>query len=240
MIDLESAMEFSQPMFTKQSEFIQYIASLPDDGDGRIPPLNELSQMLGISVATLREQLEVARTLGVVDVKPRAGIHKLEYSFRPAVMTSLTYALSSESAPFAQYASLRKHIEASYFIEAVQALLPEDKRNLEIIVARAEDKLRRRPVVIPTGEHREFHLVIYKRLNNKFVMGLLEAYWDLYKAVGFEIYPDMEYVNRIWQYHRKTINLIKDRQYEQAYQSLMEHMELIVLRENKVPRQSFE
>jgi hypothetical protein len=41
-------MEFSQPMFTKQSEFIQYIASLPDDGDGRIPPLNELSQMLGI------------------------------------------------------------------------------------------------------------------------------------------------------------------------------------------------
>lgn len=233
-------MEFSQSVFSSQSEFMQYIASLPDDGDGRVPPLSELSQMLGISVATLREQLEVARMMGIVEVKPRAGIHKLSYSFKPAVMTSLTYALASESAPFAQYANLRKHLEASYFVEAVKALMPEDKRELEAIVVRAEEKLRRHPAVVPVSEHRDFHLLIYKRLNNPFVIGLLEAYWDIYKASGFEIYPDMEYVNRIWQYHRKTIDLIKDRQYDLAQQSLMEHMELIALREKKVPRQSFE
>jgi DNA-binding FadR family transcriptional regulator len=233
-------MEFSQSVFSSQSEFMQYIASLPEENDGRVPPLSELSQMLGISVATLREQLEVARMMGIVDIKPRAGIHKVPYSFRPAVMTSLTYALASESAPFAQYANLRKHLETSYFLEATQALLPEDKRDLEIIVLRAEEKLRRRPVIIPTSEHRDFHMLIYKRLNNRFVSGLLEAYWDLYKASGFEIYPDMEYVTRIWQYHRKTLDLIKNHQYELAQQSLMEHMELITLREKKVPRQSFE
>ena len=233
-------MEFSQPVFSNLSEFMQYIAALPESGDGRVPPLSELSQILGISVATLREQLEVARMMGVVEVKPKAGIHKLNYSFKPAVITSLTYALASESTPFEQYANLRKHIEASYFIEAVKALLPEDKKELEVIVTRAEEKLKRRPVVIPTGEHRDFHLMIYRRMSNPFVTGLLEAYWDLYKAAGFEIYPDMEYVNRIWQYHRKTIELIKDRHYEEAHQALMEHMELIALREKKVPRQSFE
>ena len=233
-------MEFSQPVFSTLSEFMQYIATLTDDGEGRVPPLSELSQMLGISVATLREQLEVARMMGIVEVKPKAGIHKLGYSFRPAVFTSLTYSIASESTPFEQYANLRKHIEAAYFIEASQALLPVDKRELEMIVTRAEEKLKRRPVVIPTSEHRDFHLLIYMRLNNPFVTGLLEAYWDLYKAVGFEIYPDMEYVNRIWQYHRKTVELIKERQYVQAHQSLMEHMELIALREKKVPRQSFE
>lgn len=233
-------MEFSQPVFSTLSEFMQYIASLSEDGDGRVPPLSELSQMLGISVATLREQLEVARMMGVVEVKPKAGIHKLSYSFKPAVTTSLIYALASESTSFEHYANLRKHIEAAYFIEATQSLLPDDKRELEAIVVRAEEKLKRRPVVIPTSEHRDFHLAIYKRLENPFVTGLLEAYWELYKAAGFEIYPDMEYVNRIWQYHRKTIELIKERHYDLAHQALMEHMELIALREKQVPRQSFE
>jgi len=233
-------MEFSQPVFSTLSEFMQYIASITEDGDGRVPPLSELSQMLGISVATLREQLEVARMMGIVEVKPKAGIHKLTYSFKPAVITSLTYALASESAPFEQYANLRKHIEASYFIEATQALTSEDKRELEAVVLRAEEKLRRRPVVIPTSEHRDFHMMIYRRLDNPFASGLLDAYWDLYKASGFEVYPDLEYVNRIWQYHRKTVELIKERHYDLAHQALLEHIELIALREKRVPRQSFE
>ena len=233
-------MDNHSPAFSKLSEFLQYIAATPEKVDSRIPPLSELSQMLGISVATLREQLEVARMMGIVEVKPKAGIHKLQYSFEPAVITSLNYALASESTSFAQYANLRKHLEASYFLEAVKALTPEDKSEMEAIVLRAEEKLKRRPAVIPTGEHRDFHMLIYRRLNNPFVTGLLEAYWDLYKVAGFEIYPDMEYVNRIWQYHRKSVELIQARNYEEAHRSLMEHMELITLREKKVPRQSFE
>jgi DNA-binding FadR family transcriptional regulator len=195
-----------KPAFSNLSEFLQYIAAIPrKKWISRIPPLSELSQDLGISVATLREQLEVARMMGIVEVKPKAGIHKIPYSFKPAVITSLTYALASESTQFVQYANLRKHLEASYFLEAVQLLTPEDKTELEAIVARAEEKLSRRPGVVPTTEHHDFHMLIYKRLENPFVIGLLEAYWELYKAAGFEIYPDMEYVHRIWQYHRKSV-----------------------------------
>lgn len=233
-------MENRKPTFSSLSEFLQFIAATPEKGDSRIPPLNELSQILGISVATLREQLEVARMMGIVEVKPKAGIHKMPYSFKPAVITSLNYALASESTQFVQYANLRKHLEASYFMEAVKLMTPEDKNEMEAIVVRAEEKLSRRPAVIPTSEHHDFHMLIYKRLENPFVIGLLEAYWELYKAAGFEIYPDMDYVHRIWQYHRKSVELIKAQNYEEAHRSLMEHMELITLREKKVPRQSFE
>jgi DNA-binding FadR family transcriptional regulator len=83
-------------------------------------------------------------------------------------------------------------------------------------------------------------MLIYKRIGNKFVMGLLEAYWDLYKAVGYEIYPDANYVSNIWQYHKKMVEQIKSRSYDQAFQNLLEHMELITLREKRIPRQSFE
>ncbi len=126
-------MENRKPAFSNLSEFLQYIAAIPEKVDSRIPPLSELSQTLGISVATLREQLEVARMMGIVEVKPKAGIHKLPYSFKPAVITSLTYALASESTQFVQYANLRKHLERLFFgrVEVVDA---EDKNELETIV----------------------------------------------------------------------------------------------------------
>jgi DNA-binding FadR family transcriptional regulator len=233
-------MEFRRPEFSNLSSFLQYIATISDKGDDRIPPLSELSRILGISVATLREQMEIARIMGFVEVKPKAGIRKTPYSFTPAVAISLTYALASDGAPFDKYANLRKHVEAAYFLEAVKALTPEDKDELEAIVKRAQEKINKNPPLIPNVEHREFHLLIYKRLNNPFLTGLLEAYWDLYKAVGYEIYPDMDYVSNIWNYHQKMVEMIKVRNYELAYQSLLEHMELITLREKKVPRQSFE
>lgn len=233
-------MDLTQPEYSNLSPFLQYIAAISDKGEDRIPSLSELSKKLGMSVATLREQMEIARIMGFVDVRPKAGIRKTAYSFKPAVITSLSYALASEAAPFEQYANLRKHLETAYFIEAVNALTPEDRDELELIVRRAEEKLRRNPVVLPTVEHREFHLLVYKRLGNKFVVGLLEAYWDLYKAVGYELYPDVNYVSNIWQYHKKMAELIKARNYDQAFQNLLEHMELITLREKRIPRQSFE
>jgi DNA-binding FadR family transcriptional regulator len=233
-------MDLTQPEYLNLSPFLQYIAAISDKGEDRIPPLSELSKKLGMSVATLREQMEIARIMGFVEVKPKAGIRKTAYSFKPAVITSLSYALASEAAPFEQYANLRKHLETSYFIEAVKALTPEDRDELDLIVRRAEEKLKRNPVVMPTVEHREFHLLVYKRLGNKFVVGLLEAYWDLYKAVGYEHYPDVNYVSNIWQYHKKMAELIKARNYDQAFQNLLEHMELITLREKRIPRQSFE
>ena len=50
------------------SEFLRYLAVHPA-AEGSLPPLSQLSRELGISVAGLREQLEVARAMGLVDVR---------------------------------------------------------------------------------------------------------------------------------------------------------------------------
>ena len=59
------------------SEFLRYLAS-HEETKGSLPTLNDLSRELGISVAGLREQLEVARALGLVEVRPRTGTRRLE------------------------------------------------------------------------------------------------------------------------------------------------------------------
>jgi DNA-binding GntR family transcriptional regulator len=93
---------------------------------------------------------------------------------------------------------------------------------------------------LPNIEHREFHLLIYRRLTNPLVLSLLESYWELYRMTGLEIYPELNYVDRVWQYHGRIVEQIRAGNFTQGLQILLEHMDLISQRERQAPRLSFE
>ncbi len=224
----------------EQSEFLSYLAAfLPNEGD-RLPPLAELSHELGISIATLREQLEVARALGLVEVKPKTGIRRVAYTFQPAVIKSLSYAVAMDLHSFEAFSDLRNHIETSFWYEAVSRLTPEDLNDLKKLVGEAKEKLRGPMVQLPHLEHRELHLKIYQRLGNPFVTGLLEAYWTMYEVIGLNVYTDLAYLERVWNYHEQMVNHLYAGDFSAGYQALTEHMNLIYERSKPVARQKFE
>ena len=228
------------------SEFLNYLASpqVPCDpltGEtGQLPSLNELSKEMGISVASLREQVEVAKALGFVEVRPRTGIRRQPYTFLPAVRQSLHYAIRLDRANFDAFAELRNHIETTFWDQAVRLLTSQDQRALQDLVAAAWDKLRGSPVQIPHAEHRQLHLLIYSRLNNPFVHGLLEAYWEAYEAVGLALYADYNYLQDVWRYHQKMVDAICQGDFTAGFQALTEHKDLLYHRsistspENKI------
>lgn len=212
------------------SEFLRYLAS-HEEADGNLPSLSDLSRDLGISVAGLREQLEVARALGLVDVRPRTGTKRLAYSFAPAVKQSLAYALALNEKYFEKYSELRNHIEAAYWDEAVKLLTEEDKRELQNIISRALEKLQGNPIQVPHEEHRKLHLLIYKRLDNPFVTGLLEAYWDAYETVGLNLYAgSMDYLQEVWGYHKTMVQSICNGNYSAGRKALITHIDLLANR----------
>ncbi|HJQ13828.1 MAG TPA: FCD domain-containing protein [Anaerolineales bacterium] len=212
------------------SEFLRYLAS-HEEAERGLPTLNELSRELGIGVAALREQLEVARALGLVEVKPRMGTRRREYSFTPAVRQSLGYALALNHEHFRKYADLRKHVEAAFWHQAVCTLTDEDKRELQHLVARAWEKLRGTPVQVPHEEHCQLHLKIYSRLENPFVTGILEAYWEAYEAVGLNVFAGgYEYLQEVWQYHQKMVEAICTGNFEAGYEALVAHTDLLYQR----------
>ena len=221
------------------SVFLRYL-SADTQKDERIPSLTVLSRELGISVASLREQLEVARALGWVEVKPKTGIRRLPFSFRPAVEQGLAYAIAVDSNYFKMFSDFRKHVEAAYWFEAVNLLNESDFQNLRELMVRAYDKLQRSPIQIPHQEHRDLHLLIYCRLNNPFVMGILEAYWNLYEAVGLDVYTELHYLQQVWAYHQKMVDAICDENFAAGFQALTDHMDLINQRERISPTQLFE
>jgi DNA-binding FadR family transcriptional regulator len=208
------------------SEFMQYLAS-HEQAEQSLPALTALSAELGVSVASLREQLEVARALGLVEVRPRTGIRRQPYSFSPAVRQSLQYALALDKNNFIAFADLRRHVETAYWHEAVRLLLPEDHNALQALLTRAWEKLRGTPIEIPHPEHRELHLIIYRRLNNPFVTGLLYAYWDAYETVGLNFFTDYNYLTEVWNYHQKMVNAICENDVEAGFIALTEHSDLI-------------
>ena len=102
-----------------------------------------------------------------------------------------------------------------------------DFSELEEIINFAFAKLAGQPIQIPHQEHRAFHLKIYNRLNNVFVKGLLESYWDIYELIGLDLFMDFAYLENVWKYHEEILNAIKKENLLEAYRLLDEHMDLI-------------
>lgn len=209
------------------SDLLEYLAERGCQQGERLPSIPDLAEELGVSTGKLREQLEVARTMGLVEVRPKTGIRTQRYDFAPGLKANLMFALALDPELFDSYGVLRNHVEASFWHEAVEALRSEDLAKLQRLVEQAWDKLRGQPIQIPHDEHRELHLTIFSRLDNPFVHGLLKAYWAAYEAVGLDLYTDYSYLEQVWRYHERMVEAVIEGDIEAGYRALVEHTGLI-------------
>ena len=209
------------------SDLLRYMVEQNFQPGDKIPSLSDLSTELSISVSKLREQLEVARILGVVEVRPRTGIRCLEFNFMPALRLGLFFALAHDRRMFELFSNLRIHIEVAYWQEATSQLLPEDKARLRELVTQAWSKLRGEHIIIPHQEHRDFHMGIFRRLEHPFVKGILEAYWEAYEAVELNRYADYSYHEQVWNYHEKIVDEIEANNYDASLEAFIEHTRLL-------------
>ena len=215
--------------FDLDSDLLEYIVQEGFQPGDRLPTINELQadERLGISISKVREQLEVARALGLVEVKSKTGMKMKSYSFSPAVRLSLFFALAQDQHNFELFGEVRNHIEVAFWNEACERLQPEDKDIMRECLLKAQAKLNGKPVRIPNEEHRTFHLTTFRRLENPFVMGILEAYWDAYNAVELNRYSDYSYLQQVWTYHEQIFEAICAGDYDRAKELFIAHTNLI-------------
>jgi DNA-binding FadR family transcriptional regulator len=215
------------PRVEQGYDLLRYLAEPPKDESDRLPAIQDLARELAISPAKLREQLEVARALGLVDVRPKTGIRRMDFSLRSALRVGLRYALAVDPAIFEQLGELRNQIEVAFWYPAVRLLGEQDKQHLRQLVDQAWAKLRGTPAQIPHLEHRELHLAIYSRLANSFVRGMLESYWDAYEAVGLNVYTDLSYLQMVWAYHEDMVRAVTSGDFDAGYRVVVEHAGLL-------------
>ncbi|MCA9958843.1 MAG: FadR family transcriptional regulator [Anaerolineales bacterium] len=206
---------------------MKYLVDNQVTAGDRLPSLTDISRELGVSVGKLREQLEIARSMGLVSVRPRLGIQREPFNFAPAVLNGVLFGLGSGDATFVQFSQVRVALETFFWDTAVTQLTPTDKEELHDIVARAWSKLRGSPIHVPNGEHRELHLKIFSRLQNPFAQGLLAAYWEAYEASELTRFASYQYWTEVWTYHERIVNAICTNDFAAGRQLLIEHFDLL-------------
>lgn len=224
---------------TPRSDLLDYLAEANRNGTP-IPTIAELSGELGMSITSLREQLEVARRLGFVTIKPKTGIQPCGFSLAPALRLSLQYGTRVQPELFEAFRDLRKHIEASYWFEAAPLLTSAEVSTLGDIVRKAQSKIKKQPIESPEKEHRAFHLAIFQHLENPVVKSLLETYWDLNAGNERNYYIDQNYLEIVWNYHQRIVEALAARDFERGHQALLAHMDLVMQRKKAELSQRFE
>ena len=213
-----------------QSKLLRFIFERIKNERDDLPSIQELSEQLEMSVPTLREQLEVLKMLGLMDARPRHGMRIRSIDCAASLRQTALIATSIDMKYFYQFSDLRDKIEQAWFIPAARKLEEKDIQQLQECVDLAKEKLNGNPIQIPYQEHKELHLSIYKKLDNVFVSGILNTYWTLYEAVGMNLYTDLAYQQKVWNYHGEIVDAIRSRDLEKGLHLLEDHMKLIYMR----------
>ena len=61
--------------------------------EGKLPPMDELAETMGVSRGKLREELIAAQAYGVVEMRPGDGTYVLPFDFYPPIQTLVLYAI---------------------------------------------------------------------------------------------------------------------------------------------------
>jgi DNA-binding FadR family transcriptional regulator len=222
-----------------KSDLLDYLAEAHQTKTP-IPSIPELSNQLGISVASVREQLEVARRLGFVDVKTKVGIQTREFCLNPLLELGIGYGAKVQPHLLDALRDLRKHIEISYWHETAPQLTSLEVQRLHNIVDDALIKISHEPKYMPAQEHREFHTQIFLHLDNAIAASILETFWNMTAETERVMVHDPVYLQNVWSYHRRIADALASRDFERGYQWLIEHMDLVKQRKKTELFQRFE
>jgi len=215
---------------------LQYlIAEGPKEGQEavKLPPLGDLAKKLGVSRGKLREDLITAQAYGLIEMRPGDGTYIQPFDFYAAIRPAVLYSIACDKHNFDRFYRLRAQLELAFWEQAVTQLEQDDLDVLKQVVHQAEQKLSGQPIEIPHREHRELHLRIFSHLDNPFVVGLLQAYWDAYEAVELHRYFDLSYYQEMWSSHRLLVEALERHDYEASRNILQEHFRILEYRLQK-------
>jgi GntR family transcriptional repressor for pyruvate dehydrogenase complex len=199
----------------------------PGDEPAKLPPLDQLAKQLGVSRGKLREDLIAAQAYGLIEMRPGDGTYLCPFDFYTAIRPLVLYSIACNKSDFDRFYRLRARMEVAFWDDAARALRQQEIEQLFGILDRADAKLQGSPIEIPHSDHRDFHVLIYSRLDNPFAQGLLRAYWDGYEAVGLHRYFELSYYQCMWASHRGMVEAISSGEYETGKQILIQHFTLL-------------
>lgn len=143
----------------------------------KLPTEAEMCEMLGVSRNVLREAVKTLEFIGVVESKPGVGIVVQELSMEFLYQNMFYGLIVNDKKLIDEILDIRKILEMSYARAAFKTITAQDIQKLKDIIANDEN--------VPfEDQDKEFHMYIYKGLDNKTLNSIMESAWNVDRGIN--------------------------------------------------------
>ena len=216
---------------------VEQIRALIDEGrlkpGDQLPPERLLAERFGVSRTSVREALRALELSGFIEGRQGGGTFVRTRSADDLVQP-LASALLAGKRELADVLEVREMIEPALARKAAERITPEQIAELEAILERQADKVRRGESY--PEEDAAFHDLIAEAADNPLVLRLLGVVRDLIGDTRASELQSKERPMRSLEGHRRILDAIRRRDGEAAYQTTFEHLSNVRELVNSSPR----
>jgi len=207
-------------------QIVSLISSGKLNPGDRIPSERELANELEISRQSIREALNRAEAMGLIEIRQGEGSFILS-SINEALKTPLTLIIEEEAERVFDFLEMRKLIEGWCVEKAAKEATPEELNKMELTL----NKMKR--VVTKNKQWEaldlELHLSFAKATHNIIAIHMMEAlksnfglFFQFTKSM-----PSPEKLDVLWQHHNEIFLAIKSRDPATAKHKVIDHLDFI-------------
>jgi GntR family transcriptional repressor for pyruvate dehydrogenase complex len=199
----------------------QFITERMKPGD-MLPPERELAEKFGVSRSSVRDAIRRLELIGLVE--PRQGSGTVVREVSPEFLVNpLTSVLVQKRKSVVELLDVRKILEPPLAARAASHASADDIAELEDILRRQDDKLRRGEVAI--DEDNEFHYTIALASDNTVVLKVLDVLMDLLRETRERSLQVEGRPQKSLAGHRRILSAIKRRDGAAAELAMRRHIE---------------
>jgi len=147
-----------------------------------LPVESQLADLLGVGRSSVREAVKALQAAGIVDVRHGQGLFVREYNL-DSIMENMTFGIRFDFNTFTEWLQIRVWLENNLMDEVIKRITEKDLVDLKSILDQWQESLQNG--VHNPGLDEQFHLTLYRPLNNRTLVSLFKAFWQAFQSYEY-------------------------------------------------------
>lgn len=209
-----------------QEQLKEYIQTHKLRAGDALPPEGVLAGELGMSRLSLREATKSLASLGILEARQGEGIYVKAFTFDP-ILENLPYGLFVHGKSLEELFQVRHGLEEGLAGMVIDRVQPADLEVLDRLVEdMARCAARGEPVIAPD---RDFHLQLFRPLDNQLVLRLIELFWEAYHRLRREVAGHAAPTDpaRVHAIHAAIVDALRSRDRDRVRAAMVAHFATI-------------
>ncbi len=175
-----------------------------------LPTEQKLCETLGVSRNVLRESIKSMELMGMVRAQPGKGTMVQTFNLDFIFQNVLFFQIGPEEEhSVREMFGIRKVLELAYMRQAFHAITEEDVQAMRACADAIREKWSHGEFFIQ--EDREFHLTLFRPLQNQILLSLLEAIWSV--DDGFQLEKKQPHLEHTIAKHEAIVDALERHSY---------------------------